>query len=82
MPCTERRIPPPLETEKKKGGSEHGGQSYDWRDEIGARQELRMNPLMFLFFSMNFKITQSSLIPPFCPKDTNIHANKISELYT
>ena len=49
MPCTERRIPPPLETEKKKGGSEHGGQSYDWRDEIGARQELRMNPLMFLF---------------------------------
>ena len=49
LPCTERRIPPPLETEKKKGGSEHGGQSYDWRDEIGARQELRMNPLMFLF---------------------------------
>lgn len=31
---------------------------------------------------MNFKITQFSLIPPFCPKHTNIHANKISKLHT
>ena len=54
MPCTERRIPPPLETEKKKGGSEHGGQSYDWRDEIGARQEVENEPSYVSIFSMNF----------------------------
>lgn len=38
--------------------------------------------LWHLFISMNFKITQFSLIPSFCPKDTNIHANKISKLHT
>lgn len=50
MPWTERRIPPPPEKEKKKGGSEHGGRSYDWRDEIGARQEVENEPSYVFYF--------------------------------
>ena len=50
LPWTDRRIPPQLEREKKKGDSEHGGWSYDWRDEIGARQKVENEPPYVFYF--------------------------------